>query len=121
MKKDDKIKLLNKLGKWLIVLLLCVFTTLYVSSATGHYEYEQQKKVSLTAEKIEQFEKDVAAGKKIKVEDYMENSVPNYQNKTSQLGLDLSENVGKYISLGIKGFFKEKIVIILLMISLLKG
>lgn len=107
MKKDDKIKLLNKLGKWLIVLLLCIFTTLYVSSATGHYEYEQQKKVSLTAEKIEQFEKDVAAGKKIKVEDYMENSVPNYQNKTSQLGLDLSENVGKYISLGIKGLFKK--------------
>ena len=45
--------------------------------------------------------------KKIKIEDYMDNSEVNYQNKTSQLGLDLSENVGKYISVGIKGFFKQ--------------
>ena len=107
MKKEDRIKLLNKIGKMLIFILFCTFTTLYISQATGHYEYNQRRKVALTDEKISQFEKDVAAGKEIRIENYMDNSAVNYQNKTSQLGLNLSENVGKYISVGIKGFFKQ--------------
>lgn len=107
MKQADRIKLLNKLGKGIIFLLFCTFTILYISQATGHYEYEQKRKVALTDEKIEQFEKDVASGKEIKIENYVDNSKVDYQNKTSQLGLNLSENVGKYISVGIKGFFKQ--------------
>ncbi len=107
MKKVDKIKLLNKLGKNLILILFLIYTVLYVSQATGHYEYEQKRKVALTNEKIEQFEKDVKNGKKIKIEDYMDNSVINYQNKTSELGLNLSEKIGKYISVGVKSFFKQ--------------
>lgn len=107
MKKEDRVKLLNKLGKTVIFILFCSYTILYISQATGHYEYEQRQKVALTDEKIEQFEKDVAEGKKIKIENYMDNSTVNYQNKTSQLGLNLSENVGKYISVGIKEFFKQ--------------
>ena len=107
MKKEDRLKLLNKLSKMFIILLFCSFTILYISQATGHYEYTQRKKVALTEDKIKQFEEDVANGKEIKIEDYMDNSEVNYQNKTSQLGLDLSENVGKYISVGIKGFFKQ--------------
>ncbi|MEG0026270.1 MAG: hypothetical protein RR847_03470 [Bacilli bacterium] len=107
MKKEDRLKILNKIGKLIVFLLFCTFTILYISSSTGHYEYQQQQKVTLTAAKIKQFEQDVAQGKKIKIENYVENDQMDYQNKTSKLGLELSEKVGKYISLGIKGVFKQ--------------
>ena len=58
MKKEDRLKLLNKLSKMFIFLLFCSFTILYISQATGHYEYTKRKKVALTEDKIKQFEED---------------------------------------------------------------
>ena len=105
MKKKSKISV--KITKFIFLVLLAVFTTIYISGMNGRYEYEQSRKVALTQEKIEQFELDVKSGKKINVDDYLENTTPNYQNKTSQLGLNISENIGKYISVGIKKIFKK--------------
>ena len=107
MKKFDKEKILTRICKLAFLGFLCFFTMVYISSNNGYYNYEQSRKTVLTKQKIEQFEKDVKQGKTIKIENYVDNSKPNYQNKTSQLGLDISSKVGKYVSLSIKSFFKK--------------
>lgn len=105
MKAEDRVKLYNKIFKYVFWVLLITFLTLYFSQATGYYEYEQHKKVVYTAEQIKKFEKDVEAGKDVRIEDYMETSVKDYSNKTSDLGLAFSENVGKIVKSGIENFF----------------
>lgn len=106
MKKEDRIKLYNKTFKIIFWVLLITFITLYLSQATGYYEYELHQKVVLTEEKIRQFEKDVAEGKNIDIEDYLENTNKNYSNKASSIGYYLSSTIGKYVRIGIEEALK---------------
>ena len=106
MKKEDKIKLYNNSFKMIFIALLITFITLYLSQATGYYEYELHKKVVLTEEKIKQFEEDVADGKNISIENYLESTSKNYSNKASTTGYYLSSNIGKYVRIGIEETFK---------------
>ncbi|MFA5603685.1 MAG: hypothetical protein WDA12_02380 [Bacilli bacterium] len=106
MNPEDKTKLYTKIFNTTFIILLILFLALYVSQSTGYYDYEQHKKVSLTEDKIKQFEKDVHDGKNIDIENYLESPVKNYQNKISQLGYKLSYNIGKYTKRGIKETFK---------------
>lgn len=106
MKKEDKIKLCNNSFKLIFWVLLITFVTLYLSQATGYYEYELHKKVVLTEEKIKQFEQDVADGKNISIENYLESTAKNYNNKTSTTGYFLSSNIGRYVRIGIEETFK---------------
>lgn len=105
MKAEDRIKIYNKIFKYVFWLLLITFLTLYFSQSTGYYEFKQQKKVVYTAEQIKKFEADVAAGKDVRIEDYMETTIKDYSNKTSDLGLSLSEAMGDIVKVGIEGFF----------------
>lgn len=91
--------------KWILIPLFIVYITLYITQATGYYEYEQHKKSVVTAEKIDQFEKDVASGKKIKIEDYVVGE-KNYHNKFSNTGLKLSQGIEKIVQSGLKSTFK---------------
>jgi hypothetical protein len=106
MKKEDRIKLYNNSFKIFFWIMLITFVTLYISQATGYYEYELHKKVILTEEKIKQFEKDVADGKNVSIENYLENTSKNYNNKTSNAGYILSSTIGKYVRIGIEETFK---------------
>ena len=54
-----------------ILIFFFLFMILYSMQAAGYNEYSQNKKNMLTAEQIEQFEQDVAAGKDVSVEDYL--------------------------------------------------
>ena len=60
---------LDKIFGRIILTILVAFTAIYVSEATGYYEYEQHKKVILTEEKIKEFENDVKNGKNINIKD----------------------------------------------------
>ena len=106
LKKEERIKVYNKSFKIIFWALLITFVTLYLSQATGYYEYELHKKVVLTDEKIKEFEKDVAAGKNISIEDYLETTNRDYNNKTSSAGYYLSSNIGKYVRIGIEETFR---------------
>lgn len=89
---------------WITIsLLFAVFLTLYISQATGYYDYEQYKKVELTKDKISQFEQDVKSGKDIKVQDYLENVQTDYSNNASKTGLKISNTIKKYVRTGING------------------
>ena len=105
MKAEDKTKIYTKIFNTSFVVLLIVFLVLYLSQATGYYNYEQHKKMVLTEEKIKQFEKDIKDGKDLNLENYLDSPVKNYQNKMSGFGQNLSYNIGKYTKLGIKTTF----------------
>lgn len=106
MKKEDKIKWATNIFKFLFIIFLIIYITLYVSQKTGYYEFEQHQKVALTEEKIKQFEEDVSKGKDIDLEDYIDKTDKSYQNKTSQLGLTISQGIGNSVKAGVEGLFK---------------
>lgn len=105
MKPEDRIKIYNKIFKYIFWLLLITFLTLYFSQATGYYEFKQHKKVVYTSEQIKKFEADIASGKDVHIEDYMETTSRDYSNKTSDLGLSISESLGDMVKSGIEGLF----------------
>ena len=105
MKKEDKIKLYQKVFRFFFTIFLIAFLTLYLSQATGYYEFEQHKATTFTKEQIKQFEKDVAAGKNIDMKQYLKNSNKDYSNHMSDLGYQLSSGVGNVVKTGIEGVF----------------
>jgi hypothetical protein len=89
---------------WIVLsLLFAIFLTLYISQATGYYDYEQYKKVEITNDKIAQFEQDVKDGKEIKVENYLDNVQTDYNNNASRAGMKISSTIKKYVRSGIDG------------------
>lgn len=105
MEDKNKKKLVGKIVWKIFLALLFGFFALYVSEATGYYEFEQHKKVALTEEKIKQFEKDIASGKDIQLTDYINEKDISYENNTSSLGLSLSETIGNVVQDGIEVTF----------------
>ena len=79
-----------KVFKWIFMILFIIFLTLYFSQLTGYYEYQNYKKMVMTEEQIKQFEQDIKDGKEVDIKDYTVNTVKNYDNTVSNLGLNLS-------------------------------
>jgi hypothetical protein len=86
--------------------LLVGFSVLYISEATGYYEFEQHKKVELTNELISQFEQDVKDGNDINVKDYIEETQVSYTNGASSIGYALSNQIGNIVQNGLNSTFK---------------
>ncbi len=105
MNNEDKVKTYTKIFNTSFIVFLISFLVLYLSQATGYYNYEQHKKMILTEEKIKQFEQDVKEGKNLSIEEYLDNPVKNYQNKISAFGYKLSYNISKYTREGLKKTF----------------
>lgn len=104
--KPEKVKLYNRIFKISFYVFLVSFIALYLSQATGYYEFELHKKMVLTEEKIKEFEADVAAGKNIDIENYLEVTAKDYSSSVSNLGYNISSTIGKYIKGGLDGMFK---------------
>lgn len=88
-----------------IWVLFLSFLVLYFAQAGGYYEDVNNKKASLTEEKIKQFEEDVKNGKKIEVENYVVNVKKNYGNKISSFGLYTSKALAEGFKWGMNGLF----------------
>lgn len=95
----------DKIFKHVLTFLFIIFIALYISQSTGYYEYEQYKKVALTNEQIEQFEKDVKEGKSVDVKDYVEETKKDYGNKVSNAGLQISKKIEKYVTKFVNSVF----------------
>lgn len=106
MKPEEKAKKYNRFLLIVIFLFFIAFFTLYISQATGYYEYTQHKKVTFTQEQIKKFEKDVAEGKDVRVEDYLDDLDKNYQNKTSSFGYAVSQTISNVAKNTLKATFK---------------
>jgi hypothetical protein len=96
----------GKVFNIIMLFLFIIFITLYLSQATGYYDYKQYQKVQLTDDKIKQFEKDVKDGKKIDIKNYVDNTTHNYNNGIANAGSNISGFIEKYMRLGIEGTFK---------------
>ena len=60
----------------------------------------------LTEEQIKEYEEDIEAGKDVTIKDYLNKDKVNYDNKVSDLGLDLSELIGDIFNKGMNSFFE---------------
>lgn len=105
MEIKDKKKLCNKIFWKIFLALLISFFALYVSAATGYYEFEQHKKVTLTNEKIREFEQDLKDGKKIDVKKYLDEKEENYENGFSNAGIAFSNIIEECIENGVQNIF----------------
>ena len=104
---EDKPKSkINKNAKRIFYLLIILFFTLYFANKTGYYESRLQSKTNLTKEAIERFEKDVAEGKEVDINNYIDTSVKEYNNKYSSLGLGISNAIDKGVNKSIDFFLK---------------
>lgn len=101
-----KHKRLNKLFKYILFTSFITFLGLYLSQSTGYFEYRNSKKVALTNKQIEQFEKDVKAGKNVDLEKYLDVNNKSYQNNISKTGLSISNVTQKAVRKVIGGSFK---------------
>ncbi len=95
----------KKIFRGFIWFLFLGFLVLYFSQASGYYEDLNNKKSTLTEEKIKEFEQDVKSGKEIKVENYVVNIKKDYGNKVSSFGLFTSKAFAKYFKIGMNGIF----------------
>ncbi len=105
IKKEDKIKIYKRCFKYFMIASFITFLTLYLSQETGYYEYDMRRKTSFTKAQIEQFEKDVEAGKKVDIEDYLQQPDRNYGNKMSDLGYSISSKIGSGVKFGVDKLF----------------
>lgn len=97
-KRENMLKYFFKL---FIIILFISFLTLYFSTNSGYFEYEQYKKTSFTKEQIEKFEQDIKDGKEVDITNYLDNNDINYSNKVSNIGLNLSKGIEKTIKGGL--------------------
>lgn len=93
----EKKKILNKIFARVFIAILIAFTAIYISQATGYYEYEQHKNVVLTNEQIKKFEQDVKNGKDVDALSYLEEEEKDYSSNISNFGLKLSNNLSKMV------------------------
>jgi hypothetical protein len=105
MNNEKSKKIASKIFWKFFLMLLIGFTALYISEATGYYEFEQYNKKILTEEKIKQFEEDVSNGKNIDINDYVISNETNYESKISKIGNKISKKVEKTVSGGLETTF----------------
>lgn len=86
--------------------LFVLFVSLYVTQATGYYEFSNSKKSTLTNEAIKKFEQDVKSGKKIAAKNYLEEE-KQYNNKISNASLALSKSIEKGFNFIMNKIFSE--------------
>lgn len=73
----------------------------------GYYETAEEKKAILTAKQIEEFEKAIANGENVLIEDYLNSNYVDYSNKLSKKMTKLSNGIEVVFEKGVKYIFKE--------------
>lgn len=106
MNEEKVKKIITKIFWKFFLVLLIGFTAIYISEATGYYEFEQHNKKVLTEEKIKQFEEDIANGKNIDINNYVVTNEQNYETKLSKFGDKMSNKVEKFVVDGLNNTFK---------------
>lgn len=89
-----------------ILFLFITFMSLYFSQINGYYDYTQYNKKTITEESMEQFETDVAEGKEIRIENYLNDTYKDYSNNLSNFGLKTGKVLENFMTSGIKRAFK---------------
>lgn len=95
----------NQFFRVLFIFLFIAYITIYTSQKSGYMDFQNYKKMSLTKEKIKEFEQDVKEGKEVDLTKYTDNNVRCYSNKISNAGYNISKGVSTLVNKGVVGFF----------------
>ena len=98
MKDKKKINYFKIIFGAFFVIYIC----LYAINVNGYYE-KRRGKVEFTSAQIEQFEKDVEAGKNVDIESYLVDKNKDYSNSISNLGYSVSYFINSIFGKVIKG------------------
>jgi len=96
----------KKIAKNIFIILFLSFIVSYAIEKTGYYEYNLQNKTIMTNESIARFEKDLAEGKDVTMEDYVVSSEKDYTSALTRTTNKVSIKVNKMLKKGIEGVFK---------------
>lgn len=96
----------TNLVRLIVLILVFLFFVLYFMQASGYNEYSKNRENMLTEEQIKEYEEDIEKGKDVTIKDYLNKDRVNYDNKVSELGLDLSELIGDMFNKGMNTFFE---------------
>ena len=96
----------TNLARLIILILVFLFFVLYFMQASGYNEYTRNRENMLTEEQIKEYEEDIEAGKDVTIKDYLNKDKVNYENKVSELGLDLSRLIEDIFNKGMNVFFE---------------
>ena len=96
----------TNLARLIVLILVLLFFVLYFMQASGYNEYTRNRENMLTEEQIKEYEEDIEAGKDVTIKDYLNKDKVNYENKVSELGLDLSRLIEDIFNKGMNTFFE---------------
>ena len=96
----------TKIFKLIVGILIFVFLCSYFVEMSGYYEYNLQNKTVMTNEAMAQFEKDIADGKDVTLEDYVVTTEKDYTSSLTRTTNKVSVSVNKFLKKGIEGVFK---------------
>ena len=96
----------TNLARLIVLILVFLFFVLYFMQASGYNEYTRNRENMLTEEQIKEYEEDIEAGKDVTIKDYLNKDKVNYDNKVSDIGLNLSELIGDIFNKGMNVFFE---------------
>jgi len=96
----------KKIIRFLFLIVVIFYITLYLGQLTGYYKYTDNQKTTLTSEAIKRFEEDVKKGKEIDAKNYLEEQ-KNYNNKFSRLGMRISNIIEKGFNKTMRSIFNE--------------
>lgn len=97
---------LKKVSKSCLFLLILGFLGLFIAYSNGYSEQIAGDKVSLTNQKIEEFETDILNGENISLETYLTKE-EDYSTKTSEASLKISSKFENLVDSGIKFIFRK--------------
>ena len=102
----------KKIIYFIFGLIIISFLSIFLSSKTGYYEYQNNKKTVFTEEKIKEFEKDISDGKNVNIKDYITDESKDYSNKVTDLGNNVSNIINNSVNTILKKSFNiiEKLI-----------
>ena len=81
------------IARIVILILFFFFMILYGMQLTGYNDYRTNRKKMLTSEELSNYEKDIKEGKDVSRNDYLTRNKSSYNNRLSNLGLDISKGI----------------------------
>ncbi len=96
----------KNIARIIIATFFIVFLVVYLGMATGYLEVENSKKTILTNEAIKRYEEDLKKGKRIDLENYLEEEKV-YSNRISNMALGASSIIEKGFNAILNYLFSE--------------
>ncbi len=96
----------KKLVKSVFFIFFLAFLISYIIERSGFYEYNLEKRTSLTNESMRKFEKDISEGKDVTLEDYAVPTSKDYTSSLTRRTNKVSLGVNRVLKKGIENVFR---------------